>query len=150
MRAKRREGPARIAKSALATGDDDLLATKHWFLDLLDSIASAHELLYCALNEAGYAAIRIERLATHPVWEIRATLPPNAPVADRRLLKRQLRVLLKAANLPVKSDDIIVMPAGRRVHVKFVQEAGSGVVMRNGVATIVEDNAPDPILEYDE
>lgn len=124
-----------------------MVATKHWFLDLLDSIPSAHELLYCALNEAGYAAIRIERLATHPVWEIRSTLPPNAPVADRRLLKRQFRALLKAAHLPVARDEIIMLRAGRRLHVSLVQQAGSGVVMSHGVATIVENHDPAPLVD---
>lgn len=129
---------------------DQLQATKYWLLGLSDHLFSPHLALHHALAEAGFTSIRIERLATHPVWQIRATVPLNAPVSDRRVLKRQIRALLKEARLPVKADEIVVMPAGRRIHVSFVQEAGRGVVMSHGVATMVEEEDPDPAVEYDE
>ncbi|MGE3309162.1 MAG: hypothetical protein AB7O66_04265 [Limisphaerales bacterium] len=123
---------------------------KDWFLGLSDHYFSPHLAIHHAMVGAGYTSISIERLTSHPVWQIRATLPPNAPAGDRRLLKRQFRALLKSAHLPVKSNEIIIMPAGRRLHVSFVQEAGRGVVMSRGVANIVEDNEPEPLVDYDE
>lgn len=132
-----------------ATSYQECEYTKYWLFDLLDSVPTPHTRLYTTLLEAGYTRIHIERLPSHPVWQIRATLPLNAPV-DRRVLKRQIRALLKEAHLPVKADGIVVMPAGRRLHISFVQEAGRGVVMHHGVATLVEDNDPDPVVEYDD
>lgn len=130
--------------------EDELERVKYWFLGLSDHLFSPHLALHRALVEAGYTRIRIERLATHPVWEVRANLPLNAPVADRRRLKRHIRALLKAAHLPAARDEIVVMLAGRRLHVSFVQAAGRGVVMSRGVATMVEEEDPETAVEYDE
>lgn len=87
-------------------------------------------------------------MPSHSVWQILATVPPNAPAADRRLLKRQIRTLLKAAHLPVARDEIM-MPAGRPLHVSFVQAGGRGVVMSRGVATLVENDDTDGTASSD-
>jgi homogentisate 1,2-dioxygenase len=75
-------------------------------------------------------------------------LPGGIPCTDRRLLTRQLRSILAAAHLPVKRNEIVVMPRGYRVHFTFVQKAGRPVVVRNGVATFVEreDQGPEDDL----
>lgn len=107
---------------------------------------AAHSRLHDALVAAGYTAIRIEKKATHRVWDIRAALPPDAPAHDHKLLKRQFRKLLKDALLPVKSDEILVMPRGKRVHISFIQIMGHPVVMSHGVAILTP---PELAAEYD-
>lgn len=132
------------------TPDEAQFRVKYWLLDACDRFYSPHEGLHRALVDAGFSSILIERLPTHGVWSIRVSLPPGWPSADRRLLTRQIRDLLEAARMAVKRDEIIVMLAGRRLHVSFVQQLGRGVMMRDGVATLIEDNDPDLFLEYDE
>ncbi len=127
------------------TPDEALYRVKHWFLSLGDHLFSPHLALHHALVSAGFSGIRIERLTTHPVWEVRATLPAGTPFADRRQLKRQIRELLKSACLPTGRDEIVIVPSGRRLHFTFVQEAGRGVVMSHGTATLVEDEEPDAV-----
>jgi len=62
------------------------------------------------------------------------------------LFKRQFRKLLKNAYLPVKSDEILLMPHGSRVHITFIQPMGPPVVMSHGVATLTP---PEPVPEFD-
>lgn len=126
--------------------DDTEFLNDELFNTLCEWIACTHIRLHDALVAAGYTAIRIEKKQTHPVWDIRATLPPKAHDPDPKLLKRQFRKLLKTVNLPVNIDEILVMPRGRRVHISFIHEMGPPVVMSHGIATLTK---LEPVPEYD-
>ena len=64
----------------------DWIAAKELLLELMPFIQLPHDRLHRTLVAEGYTSIRIQRSATHPVWEIRANMPPNRPSTDRRLL----------------------------------------------------------------
>src|SRR5262245_47519912 len=85
-----------------------------------------HRQLRQRLAEIGFRVITIERMATHPVWQIRlkgnlttqANLLIGQPVSDRfgpqskywmeRQLKRQIQRILYTLGDPVRSNEIVV------------------------------------------
>jgi hypothetical protein len=109
-----------------------------------------HRQLRQRLAEIGFRVITIERLATHPVWEVRlkgnldvqANLLLGQPLSERfgspsrywleQQLKRRIQGILNTLGDPVRSDEITVARTGTYFQAAFVWPKGTpGVLGRS-------------------
>src|SRR2546425_5739672 len=109
-----------------------------------------HRQLGQRLAEIGFRVMTIERLATHPVWQIRlkgnltaqANLLLGQASSDRfdpqsrywmeRQLKRRIQKILNTLGNPIRSDEIVVVRSGAYFQVAFVWPKGTpGVLGRS-------------------
>lgn len=72
-----------------------------------------------AFSSAGFRAIRIEEVVTHPVVIIKAANPDIRHLTDQRLLARHIRGILDQSGFRPKRDELTVAWLDRRLLVAF-------------------------------